>query len=324
MSEIHSLRFNPLRGLTFYESFNKPEAFAEKLQCALISDLDKQSTVSLGSISSATLLGMSLMNQSYLVRLDTGGYLMRAQDGTTKAIRMGTDGRIAEIGTIDWSGQIVAKAGAAMGLIVAVSHIISSAEISRRLADAQNTLQQLVDYRHTDRMGRIKTIYESLVESLDREDDNAIEQCRRSLREERNTILLESQKMLGNLKPLYESVHPMLRALPWRATRKQSMRRSQLASVTSQILLAEYCIRLESVAFVGLSDRCDRQPWLKDTATEIKQLSNTMKLLESDLNQYGKSDRASSCSDLLLQLSQWYSKADQEETELVGKEGNLS
>jgi hypothetical protein len=302
----------------------KPEAFAEKLQRSLVSDLDKQSTVSLGSISSATLLGTSLMNESYLVKLDTGGYLMRAQDGTTKAIRMGNDGKIVEIGTIDWSGQIVAKAGAAMGLIVAVSHIISSADISRRLADAQNTLQQLVDYRHTDRIGRIKTIYESLVESLDRADDNAIEHCRRSLREERNTILLESQTILGNLKLLYESLPPMLRALRWRATRKQSMRRSQLAGVTSQILLAEYCMRLESVAFVGLSDRYDRQSWLKDTATQLKQLSNAIKVLESDLNQYDKSDKASSSSDLLLQLSHWYWKEDQEEIELIGKEGHLS
>ena len=170
-------------------------------------------------------------------------------------------------------------------------------------------------------MGMLKTIYEALAEGFERADERQIDEGRARIRARRNILIQEVEQLLAAMATLYQGGVPGFRWIPTRQKRKRSERTSQLATVTSKVLLAEYCVRLELLALAGLSDRDGRRVWLQDTATKLAQFAKTMDVLEKDLLRYEKHamKHPPSPAKLFDQLGTWYREADRRERVLIGE-----
>lgn len=191
--ELQAFALRPLGDLPF-ECFAEPNALSGQIESSLIEDRAVSWTGRIGDSTTGILQIAAQSNGSMLVKFNEQAYeLMRQADGTVKAVSM-HGGKIAEIAHKDVLGTILSSTAQITALAVTVSHLISGADISRRLRKVEAKLDKLIEFRRIDQYAATRTAYESLRELTNavNPDPTSLFGVRQSLRNLRHQFMGEA------------------------------------------------------------------------------------------------------------------------------------
>ena len=185
-SPLKSLRINPIASLSFQDAL-QPAVLAEACQLSLEKALRSSLTLHAGDAIAATFQGIALSGSGLVVTFSHQGYELRPTAGGFKAVAI-KGGKIVELGNVDAIAQWINRMANTTALVVTAAHVISGADLSRRLAQVHAGIETLLAYRRIDQLAALRTAYESLRDevSKDKPSVDRILRCRDEIREVRH------------------------------------------------------------------------------------------------------------------------------------------
>jgi hypothetical protein len=289
LSPLEFPRINPIASLSFQDAL-EPTALAQACQMSVEKAIRTSLTRHAGDAIAATFQGIALRGSGVVVTFSRQGYkLMPSGDGF-KAVAIGQGNKIVELGNVDAIAQWTNRLANTTALVVALAHVISGADLSRRLAKVQAGIDQLLAYRGIDQLAALRTAYESLRDEFAKDKPNVdrILRCRDEIREVRHRLVAESVEDLQRILPLPRrhrlepaSVHA------WRVRPESKVSRSRqhaLRGALKKAILASHCLRLEQVvAFLSDEFETIELP-SAEAVTDFRRLATIFKGLEDGVH----------------------------------------
>lgn len=280
------IALNPLHGISFEESL-KPATLSIQIE----ENIAKALLKSYGAEAANTALQVkSILKGGWLVVFDNEQYeFMKTADGTYKAVTRAANGTIKEIGNIDLFGTWLNKLSHVSSLVNSVSHMISNADLSRRLSEVQSNTDNLLEYRQIDTNVEMRTSYEALREELNKEKPQpiALASHREKFRSCRHRLFGEARHDIADLRPLLKFKRERLQKTEqWmkrRLTHRFDEREQAIDDVMSKLQLAAYCLQMENIiaSYSGVED--DQRLLLAEAEKEWAALASELDPLEKEL-----------------------------------------
>ena len=288
---------NPLKGISFEDSL-QPEVFAEATRDNVIGAM----LASYGADTATTMLEIAASHTgSLLVSFKDQNYeLVRSTSGVYKAITRAANGDFHEIANVDKFGTWLNNFSHASAAVVAVSHLISNADMSKRLGQVQQNTEKLLEYRQIDSMAEIKTAYEALREEMGRAEprQNAIARHRDTIRMNRHRLFGEAQTEVNKMNSMLRSNHATVRKMVHMLkARSFNQRKQELADVMVKLQKASYCLQLEALAAPFCASERDQMVLRNEAATTWGKLASEMMPLEDELREHDQ------CATQLLAIA---------------------
>ena len=287
---------NPLHGISFEASL-QPEVLSKAIQSNVTDALLKSYGVDTANTVlqiTATRMGGLLVNFK-----DQHYELVRTTEGTYKAMTRDARG-FHEIANVDRFHTWLNNFSHASAAVVAVAHLISNADMSKRLGQVQQNTNKLLEYRQIDTLVGIRTAYEALREEIGKVEPqrDAITRCRETFRENRHRLFAEAKNDVANLNPLLRTKQGRLRGVEqWSRTGQFNQRKRELAEMSAKLQNASYCFQMEDLAATYCGSENDQRLLHEEAAGEWSKLALEIAPLEDEIKEHDQ------CAKQLLEVA---------------------
>jgi hypothetical protein len=196
---------NLLNGLDFEDVLDEG-TFGNHIQSVLgtwMTDCMRSSGFDLGT---GSLSVETLSTQSFLVHFPDGkSYALVPKGDGTFIPQASLNGRFGPHAVTDNSGQFLREFGAIYTGVTALAHIISNADVNRKLNVLIKGQEKLFRLRESDQKNDIKSAFEFLqkVQGRSKRTQQALDDGCYTLRTVRNRIISDLEEALNTLEPLY-------------------------------------------------------------------------------------------------------------------------
>ncbi len=277
---------NPLQGVSFQESL-QPEVFAEATRQNVIGAM----LVSYGADTASTGLQIAASHTgSLLVSFKDQNYeMVQSTNGVYKAMTRAANGDFHEIANVDKFGTWLNNVSHASAAVVAVAHLISNADMSRRLGEVQKNTDKLLDYRQIDTLAKIQTTYESLREEIGKVEPrrDAIARYRETFRENRHRLFREAENDIGQMPSMLRFNPALVRKAEQLVKTPQfNKRKRDLSEVMTKLQTASYCFQMETLAASFCGSEQDQQHLLHEAAASWSTLASKVTHLEDEIREH--------------------------------------
>lgn len=272
VSSALQLRINPFRDLSFEESLNTAEFSA-----AVERSVEAVVRGALGPDAVNAAINIAVTNSTdVLVKFKDTPYKLMESGGSLKAIAVDSTNKITQIGTVDGVGTVVNRLSHASSAVVAVAHMISNADLARRMSVLECLAAQQLEAREGDIYAKLRQTYESLRAYMNTPTQavNNIARHRDEFRYQRHRLFGDAQRAAANLPPLPR----------FSLTKKKAMRqrRESLDAVMIKLQLASYCLRMEAIAATLFGAEEDQALLYREAVTEWRALTKQIQSLEHE------------------------------------------
>ena len=209
-----ALRVNPLAGLSFEDSID-PGKFLARIESNVQDRMVEQARFSAGDVFASAIQTVSLTQNGYYVTFNNVGYeLMRSGEGF-KAVQMDAAGKIHALGDVSEFSRWVNSLSKVTSLVVSASHIISGADLSRRLKKVEAKLTWLEAKVEIGQRAEIHSAYEELRERFGEPapDKGVLRNLREIFRKHRIRYIREAEASLDAMRLLRPISKP--RRIDW-------------------------------------------------------------------------------------------------------------
>lgn len=286
---------NPVSRLSFTNSFD-PDLFAIASEQSAVSHLNDLLRTGVGDGIVLTVNGVRLLPSSaeMIVSISRDGQKLLEQ-GKAVIARHLQSGRRLPILRDARTGEFIesfkeakmattlSRVGALSAAIIGAAHIISGADIARRLKEVEAKIDLLIVYRRIDQMATLERIYTAARElisgPLGSEERWELWRLRNELRELRLAWRREFQHHLNLIEDPRDAGW-VYRMFTWKKASDQKIH-SRITDAQINVTLMEYSMRLDHVlaAIGGTLDKFEIT-----LADELFDLDELAKLLQSKAN----------------------------------------
>ena len=226
-----------------------------------------------------------LQKDGLLVSFHDESYeLVRAANGTFKAMTRASDGTFHEIATLDTFGTWLNRMSHSSAVVIMVAHLISNADISKRLGQVQKDVDRLLEHRKTDIRVEIRTAYESLREQIGKQplESKSVAEIREVFRKERHRLFGDAQSEVNRLTPILRTkVTNKIERFAKKGKLKE--RERALERVMTTLQDASYCLQMEALAAAYCGAEEDQRRLYSEASDEWSGLALQIKELESEI-----------------------------------------
>ncbi len=290
---------NPLRDLSFSESLS-----SDQLASAIESQLANSARASFGDYATSLSSIAATERGGILVTFkDDACKFVRRSDGRYIAETRSVSGRFTEIGAIDTIGTYLTQVAQAMSVVTSLAHIISSADIARRLGTLERNNAALFHYREIDASAKLRRVYEDLRRELDspQVSSDRILSIRGIFREHRHVLIADANRKIDEMDLLLGAYKNHVRKLVGLAKKRRLKCRSQdIAGVIEMVRIAGYCFQMENLASSYCGVEADQEVLRREAASDLSRLANKLKPLEVEVD-----DLSPNCTLLLNSAAVW-------------------
>lgn len=289
---------NPLKGLSFEDS-RKLEALSQVVNKNVLTAIG--SIFGIDAVDAALQLSV-LQQGGQLVHFNHPEYaLVKTTTGVYKAMTRTDSGAFHEIGNIDTFRTGLNGIAHATATVVAVAHLISNADISKRLSKVIRNTDRLLEIREDDILIKIRSTYESLRGETGKVEPEVrtIEDCRKTFRDNRHLLFKDVQRKINRWELIikdtpYGMKGPLGVFYMFKTdfenfantnynTKDVNERKQALNHVMIKLRDASYCLQMEGLAasYSGYED--DQQQLYREAYDEWSRLASQIEPFETEM-----------------------------------------
>lgn len=290
---------NPLGGLTFRDSL-EPQRFGDACSSWALARTNRSLALSAGDGIVVAVQAMTMVHgrAELVVRASREGAAM-LRDGSAVIARYRKTGQLipqlvdAKTGKVIEhmkevaADRITAQLASISTMAVACCHMVSAADLARRMSRVESKVDLLLELRQVDQQARLERIFEEAREilghSIDAPAADSLRRLRADLHELRATWAREVEAELRRIEPLPERGWIWQRLTPdvvdrHLRRRERQARTNPVSAVAPKVALMEYSLRLElclAVAGDRLPEFQERLIGERETLTRLANLLTT-------------------------------------------------